>query len=72
MAYITVLQHELGKQAEDLKGLTLAVEDFQLQQQQQLHHEVSTAEGRCASLLRNAKAIEDKVNQACEEVKCFE
>lgn len=34
---------------------------------QQLRYEVSTLEGRCASLLKDAKAIEDKVHQAYEK-----
>lgn len=40
-----------------MKDLAIAMENSWLQQQQ-FRHEVSTLEGRCASLLKDAKATE--------------
>lgn len=49
-----------------MKALTLTMEISQFQQQQ-LRHKVSILEGKCASLVNDAKAIEDRVNQAYEQ-----
>ena len=46
--------------------MALAVEESRLQQQQ-LHQEVSALEENCVALLSDARAAEDKVQQACEE-----
>lgn len=66
LARIVVLEQELSKRDEDLKGLTLAAEESRLEQQQ-LCQEVKVLEGRCSTLLEDAKLIKDKIWLACEE-----
>lgn len=46
--------------------MALAVEESRVQQQQ-LRQEVTAMEGRCSTLLRDARAAKDRVQLACEE-----
>ncbi|XP_021593136.1 uncharacterized protein LOC110600578 [Manihot esculenta] len=66
LARVIVLEQELSKRIEDLKGLTLATEELKLQNQQ-LCQEVKVLDVRCSALLEDAKLTEDKVRLACEE-----
>lgn len=65
LAHVIVRQQDFNKKIEEMKGLALNVETSQLQQQKLW--EVITLEGRCASLLEDAKTAKDRVNQAYEE-----
>ncbi|XP_043813807.1 uncharacterized protein LOC122723901 [Manihot esculenta] len=66
LARMVVLEQELGKHADNVKDLTLAVEASKLQNQY-LCQEVEALKKRCSALLEDAKHAEDRVQLACEE-----
>lgn len=66
LARIVVLEQELGKRTENLKDLTLAVEESKLHQQQ-LCQEVKALERRCSAFLEDTKLTEDRDRLTCEE-----
>ncbi|XP_021625020.1 tropomyosin-like [Manihot esculenta] len=66
LARVVVLEQELSKQADSIKGLTLAAEESKLQNQQ-LCQQVNALEKRCSALLEDAKLAEDRVQLECEE-----
>ncbi|XP_043808344.1 uncharacterized protein LOC122722225 [Manihot esculenta] len=66
LAQVVVLEQELSKQADSIKGLTLAAEESKLQNQQ-LCQQVNALEKRCSALLEDAKLAEDRVQLECEE-----
>ncbi|XP_021607076.1 tropomyosin-like [Manihot esculenta] len=59
LARVVVLEQELSKQTDNVKGLTLAVEESQLQNQQ-LCQQVESLEKKCSALLKEAKLAEDR------------
>ncbi|XP_021621469.1 uncharacterized protein LOC110621498 [Manihot esculenta] len=66
VARVVVLKHELSKQADSIKSLTLATEKSKLQNQQ-LCQQVQTLEMRCSALLDEAKLAEDRVQLEVEK-----
>ncbi|XP_043814063.1 uncharacterized protein LOC122723984 [Manihot esculenta] len=66
-ARMVVLEQELSKHADNVKGLTLAAEESKLQNQQ-LCQQVKVLEKRCSALLEDAKLAEDRVQLECEEL----
>ncbi|XP_021620551.1 ciliary rootlet coiled-coil protein 2-like [Manihot esculenta] len=66
VARVVVLKQELSKQADNIKGLTLAAEESKLQNQQ-LCQQVKTLETRCSALSEEAKLAEDKVQLEVEK-----
>ncbi|XP_043808393.1 uncharacterized protein LOC122722256 [Manihot esculenta] len=68
VARVVVLKQELSKQANSVKGLTLAAEESKLQNQQ-LCQQVKALEMRCLALLEEVKLAEDRVQLEVE--KCL-
>ncbi|XP_021603177.2 uncharacterized abhydrolase domain-containing protein DDB_G0269086-like [Manihot esculenta] len=66
LARVVVLEQELSKQTDNVKGLTLAAEESQLQNQQ-LCQQFESMEKKCSALLEEAKLAEDRVQLECEE-----
>ncbi|XP_021620552.1 uncharacterized abhydrolase domain-containing protein DDB_G0269086-like [Manihot esculenta] len=68
VARVVVLKQDLSKQADSVKGLTLAAEESKLQNQQ-LCQQVKSLETRCSALLEEVKLAEDRVQLEVE--KCL-
>ncbi|XP_021593075.1 uncharacterized abhydrolase domain-containing protein DDB_G0269086-like [Manihot esculenta] len=66
VARVVVLKQELSKQADSVKGLTLAAEESKLQNQQ-LCQQVKSLETRCSALLEGVKLAEDRVQLEVEK-----
>ncbi|XP_043811049.1 tropomyosin alpha-3 chain-like [Manihot esculenta] len=66
LARVVVLRQELSGQADSIKGLTSAAEEFKLQNQQ-LCQQVKDLETRCSALSEWAKLADDKVRLEVEK-----